>query len=217
MICDHMPSHIDHNAVTSDTSSLQIASYDAARKRPVGIATGVLVSVLIHAALLLATWKGRAPQRIEAGPHVISVWLQAPSPVVLPTAPVPPAPSPGKHAVAAREHTAAPKALIALPQPAREPSPNSFAVQPAPAEPPRFDPDAARKLARSLANTSDPARAATAVGQLDTHPLYPEETDTKLARDIASAKRANCLDGKNASLLTPLSWLFDKKGSGCKF
>jgi hypothetical protein len=214
-----MPSHTDRKAVTSDTSSLQIASYDAARKRPFGIATGVLVSVLIHAALLMATWKGKTPHGIEAGPHVISVWIQAPAPVVLPTPRVPPEPvhAPGKRAVAARERAAAPKALIALPQPAQEPSPNTFAVQPPPAEPPRFDPDAAHKLARSLANTRDPARAATAVGQLDTHPLYPEETDTKLARDIASAKRANCLDGKNSGLLTPLTWLLDKKGSGCKF
>ncbi|MES2297208.1 MAG: hypothetical protein V4582_09205 [Pseudomonadota bacterium] len=202
------------------TSSLAPASYDEARRRPFGV--GVVVSLLIHAALLMAAWRAKQPVRVDAGAHVISVWLQAPAPRVLPPralapAPVAPAtPAPSRRTNTPRNGPSQPQELIALPAQAVPAPPSDFKVEQAPAAAPRFDPDAARKTARALATKADPERAATAVGQLDTHPLYPEEEGTRLAREMAKAKRANCLNDKNAGLLTPLGWLFDKKDSGCK-
>ena len=74
----------------------------------------------------------------------------------------------------------------------------------------------ARKLASEKGALQDPARAGTPVAQLDDHPLYPEQRETKLARDIAGAKRGDCKN-TGAGLLSPLIWLLDKKDSGCKF
>jgi hypothetical protein len=102
--------------------------------------------------------------------------------------------------------------------PAPAPS-DAFTVQQAPEpvsepETPRFDREAARKMARSLANIRDPAKEGTAVGQFPEKPL---ETETRAARAIGAAKRRDCKDGLPGGLLGPLLILADKKDSGCKW
>ena len=74
----------------------------------------------------------------------------------------------------------------------------------------------ARKVATEKGALQDPARAGTPVAQLDDHPLYPERTETELARKIDGAKRGDCKN-TGAGLLSPLIWLLDKKDHGCKF
>ena len=81
----------------------------------------------------------------------------------------------------------------------------------------QFDMNAALKTARKVANEKDPARAGTAVAQLDDHPLYPEQNANELATKMAAAKRQGCLEGNGGgNLLTPLFWLLHKKDHGCK-
>jgi hypothetical protein len=81
----------------------------------------------------------------------------------------------------------------------------------------QFDMNAALKTARKVANEKDPARAGTAVAQLDDHPLYPEQNANELATKMAAAKRQGCLDANGGgNLLTPLFWLLHKKDHGCK-
>jgi hypothetical protein len=81
-------------------------------------------------------------------------------------------------------------------------------------ETPRFDHEAARKMARSLAHIRDPAKVGTAIGQFPDKPL---ETETRAARAIGAAKRRDCKDGLPGGLLGPLLILADKKDSGCKW
>ena len=178
---------------------------------------GLGLSLLVHAALLLA-WRGwQAPPRVEQeGPRALSVWIRPVPPPPPPIAKVEP-PTQAKSATGTVRKPVAPK-LIALPEPAASKSapPDMFAVAPQPETPPapRFDPDAARSLARKLVHERDPAKAGTAVGQLPEKEL---ETETKAARLIAQAKRPDCKDGLPGGLLGPLIILFDKKDSGCKW
>jgi hypothetical protein len=113
--------------------------------------------------------------------------------------------------------------VIAVPPaPAAPAAPAPFVVEQAPEPPPmdtptdtpRFDLDAARQAARSLANIRDPAREGTAVAQFPDKPL---ETESRAARAIGAAKRRNCKDGVPGGLLAPLLMLADKKDSGCKW
>ena len=109
--------------------------------------------------------------------------------------------------------------MIAVDPAPQAAQPDPFTVQQAPQpteEPdtPRFDREAARKMARSLANIRDPAREGTAIGQFPDQPL---ETETRAARAIGAAKRRNCKDGVPGGLLAPLLLLADKKDSGCKW
>lgn len=87
----------------------------------------------------------------------------------------------------------------------------------APAEP-VFDRSAALATARTLAHERDPARAGSALAQFDGGEALQETETETLGRKIASGKRQSCI-GPNAkgNLLTPLGWLLQKKGSGCKF
>lgn len=82
------------------------------------------------------------------------------------------------------------------------------------AAPPRFDLEAARATARKLAGQPDPSRAGTALERL---PQKPLETESRLARGIAGARRADCKDGVPGGLLAPLYLMMDKKDSGCKW
>jgi hypothetical protein len=74
--------------------------------------------------------------------------------------------------------------------------------------------EAARRTARKMANEKDPAKAGTALAQLPDPAIASE---SKLARDIAGAKRGDCKDGIPGGLLAPLFLLMDKKDSGCKW
>jgi hypothetical protein len=109
--------------------------------------------------------------------------------------------------------------IIAVPPPAA-PSPKEHLkveTQPADTAPgaaPRFNLDAARSVARAVANEPDPAKVGTALERLPPPPL---QTETKLERAIKAAKRPDCKDGVPGGLLAPIYLMMDKKDSGCKW
>lgn len=189
---------------------------DIANRRPSRLVAGLMLSLALHAALLLAWRQGRpAPRLADAARTTIDVWLRPPPPPK--DEPAPPSASASKAAPAARPKRRVAPNLIALPPPAPAAAarPDAFTVEPPePSTAPRFDPDAARKLARQLANEPDPAKAGTAVAQIAPKPL---ETETKAARAISRAKRRDCKDGIPGGLLAPLYLMMDKKDGGCKW
>ena len=187
------------------------------------VGTGLAISLALHAALLLAWRLGTPVPVVDTTPVSSSIMVRL-------QAPPPPEPEPIreeappevkqalKKAVAQRSRTDKPRRstpeLIAMPAQPSEPGPEpEFSVAPA-EDTPKFDPEAARKFARSIANEPDPARAGMAVAQIPPKPLA---TETKAERVIASAKRRNCKDGLPGGLLGPLLILLDKKDSGCKW
>lgn len=201
-----------------------------------GIAAAIGVSVLLH-VLLLAYYH---PQRATLPPapapasEALTVWLRPPPVPVPAPAPAPSVAVPRTPAVQ-KENTdlaraARPKERVAaqpvpapaapvqssdsavVTAPAAAPA-DPFAQAPAPAKP-VFDMEAARRTARKVANEKDPAKAGTALAQLPDPAIASE---SKLARDIAGAKRGDCKDGLPGGLLAPLFLLMDKKDSGCKW
>lgn len=185
---------------------------DGATRR---IAAGVALSLLAH-VLVLALQRDEAQRDALREPRPLAVRLRpAPAPPPAPRVEQAPAPLPRPERPA---RPRAPRPVIAVPaQPA--PAPDPFLVEqapepPPPADAPRFDLDAARQAARSLANIRDPAREGTAVAQFPEQPL---ETESRAARAIGAAKRRNCKDGIPGGLLAPLLLLADKKDSGCKW
>ncbi len=189
--------------------------------RPSRLTTGIALSLLVH-MMVLFTWRqGMRVQRPDELPtHTsIAVWLRRPPPPPLPTLPKAGRASPATNAArppraAAPKHSTAPDVIALPPREPDAPAPPEFTVeQPAPATP-RFDPEAARRMARQLANEPDPEKAGTAVAQL---PRKPLATETKAERAIAGAKRRDCKDGIPGGLLAPLYLMMDKKDSGCKW
>ena len=184
------------------------------------IAAAIAVSLAVH-AFVLTLQRRDMRHEVVVAPRPLAVRLRPPPPpppaprVEELPAPVPtPAPRPAR-----RPRPSAPQPVIAV-DPAPAPGqPEPFTVQqvPEPAnepETPHFDPEAARKMARSLANIRDPAKEGTAIGQFPDKPL---ETETRAARAIGAAKRRDCKDGLPGGLLGPLLILADKKDSGCKW
>jgi hypothetical protein len=190
----------------------------------VRIASGIAVSMALH-ILLLSVWRSdtvRVPTEPEPG-RTLAVRIRPPpvsepAPLAAPPAATrTPAPrtstrSRKPHAVeVVPPHRRAPAGQLAVP------GAPDLPTAPAPAEPrgtPRFDMDAARRLARRIADDPDPARANTAAGQFPDPSYRPE---TRAARVIAAAKRRDCKDGIPGGLLAPLYLMLDKKDSGCKW
>ncbi len=182
------------------------------------------VTVAVHVVLAWAFFTLGAPGRLPAGGMVERMtWVDLPAPMPEP-APAPPPeaepqpPAPPKRALArlAPTRSAPLRAPAAAP---REPDAEPVAPEaPASAAAPVFDREAALAAARKHANDPDPARAGTAVAQFDARRELKETEQEQLGRKIAGAKRGDCI-GPNGggSLLTPLFWLLDKKGGGCKF
>jgi len=184
------------------------------------IAAAIALSLLVH-ALVLSMQRSESQRDVAQPPRPLAVRLRPPPPP--PPAPrveeVPPPPITRAPRPARRTQQRPPRAVIAVDPAPAQTQPDPFSVQQAPepvVEPdtPRFDPEAARKMARSLANMRDPAKEGTAVGQFPDKPL---ETETRAARAIGAAKRRNCKDGLPGGLLGPLLILADKKDSGCKW
>jgi hypothetical protein len=182
------------------------------------IVVGIALSLAVHAFVLSMQRRDVQREPVQE-PRPIAVRLRPPPPAPpaprVEEAPAPvPAPKP-----AARAPRPAPRPVIAI-DPAPAPSqPDPFTVQQAPEpasepEAPRFDHEAARTMARSLAHIRDPAKVGTAIGQFPDKPL---ETETRAARAIGAAKRRDCKDGLPGGLLGPLLLLADKKDSGCKW
>lgn len=203
--------------------NLAPTSFDAMtmedRRRMQRVGFGVVLSILVHTALLTAWRSGSHPADLPEPPRSIAVRIQPAPQHVEPPAP-PPAPTPKAERPAPEKKPSTPRPVIAVPpDTSRAATPDPFVVeQPdtpaAPTDAPRFDLDAAKRSARSLANLRDPAKASTAVGQFPEKPL---ETETKAARLIGAAKRRDCKDGIPGGLLAPLYLLADKKDSGCKW
>jgi len=201
-----------------------VMSYDGPTSRQRSnrrVIVGVVVSLAVHALLLLA-YRNTNTNTLETAltePTSILVTIAPPAP--------PPAPAPEQRAepvtpdAPAAPRTARrapPTGVIAVPDtPAT--APEAFVVQQAEtpaqaAEAPVFNMDAARQVARANANLRDPAKAGTALAQFPEPPL---QTESKVARGIAAAKRPDCKDGLPGGLLAPIFLLMDKKDSGCKW
>jgi type IV secretory pathway VirB10-like protein len=198
-----------------------VGSFDEEeRRRMQRVALGIVASILVHGVLLTA-WRGGQPVVPPAPPRPIEVRVQPPPAPPQPrvdTLP-PSAPGPAPSAPKARPKPKPRAPVIAVPPDtsrAGEPDPFVVEQQEAPAEPetPRFDPEAAKRTARALANMRDPAKEGTAIGQFPEKPL---ETESRAARAIKAAKRRDCKDGIPGGLLAPLLLLADKKDSGCKW
>ena len=183
------------------------------------IAAGVALSLAIH-ALVLNLQRGETQREVVDTPRPLAVRLRPPPPPPAPpveeAAPPEPVARPAPRARPVKRSK--PRSVIAV-DPAPAPmQPDPFTVQQAPEpaapETPRFDREAAHRMARSLANMRDPAKEGTAVGQFPEKPL---ETETRAARAIGAAKRRDCKDGLPGGLLGPLLILADKKDSGCKW
>jgi hypothetical protein len=174
----------------------------------------LLVTVLLHVAALLL-FLGQPGARSDTGgaPAMELVWIRTPPPKPPePAAPVAAAPRPAKPVTTPRR----PRAAIAARAPAAASESTLLAVPAAPADQAPasgtaapFDHGAAIETARKIAREVDPVVPGT---------KYNETRDEKLGRAIAGAKRQSCLGGNaSGNLLTPLMWLMEKKGSGCKF
>jgi hypothetical protein len=206
--------------IEMSVNSTLSSQHDFIVQRPSRLLVGIVLSLALHAALLLAWRQGRqasAPAG-TAPSRSIAVWLRPPPSPPLPKAE--PAPQPARSASdvarAARPRHRAPPDVIAMPaRPQAAPAqPDAFTVEPPEPAAPRFDPEAARRTARELANAPDPAKAGTAVAQLPPKPLASE---TRAERAISRAKRRDCKDGIPGGLLAPLYLMLDKKDSGCKW
>jgi outer membrane biosynthesis protein TonB len=186
------------------------------------IALGVALSLVLH-ALLLAAYRNKSVAVDAAGvvaPRSIAVWLRPPPAAALSEPEKEPAvqPTPSKPVA----HTQRRRQRLIAVTPERAAPSQPFAVEPEPKPAPetgdhtapRFDPDAARKMARELASAPDPTRAGTAVTQF---PAKPYTTETKAARVISQARRRDCKDGIPGGLLAPLLLALDKKDSGCQW
>lgn len=193
------------------------------------VAAGIAVSLALH-ALLLSIYRQPQPAPAPASPAPLTVRLRPaapPSPVPAPEAQaIPRQQQPARQALpkpaAKRSRPARP--VIAVPAATRQSAEDTFAVDPPPAAAPQeappsssapaLDLNAARSLAHRLAREPDPARAGTALERLPPKPL---ETESRAARAIGAAKRADCKDGIPGGLLAPLYLMMDKKDSGCKW
>lgn len=210
-------------------------SIDTAAGPPSSLAAGIGTSLLLHTLLLFA-WRyaPQPPAPVPEDQSALTVWIRPapqylppPRPVQLePERPAPPLPKPRKPppkpepltqeqgaAQAPPSSAARDAAPITVPAPAAAATAD---LKPAEekAATPKFDIDAARRTARSVANEPDPAKAGTAHAQFPEKPL---RTETRLARDIAQAKRGDCKDGLPGGLLAPIYLLLEKKDSGCKW
>lgn len=187
------------------------------------LVTGVAVSLALHALFVLAYRNASlvTPVPSPAAPVTIAVTLAPPPPPPLPEPPAAPveqaAPAQPIAAMPRPARRAPPQEVIAVPAPSSEQT-DPFAVQqpdsPAPAAAPKFDMDAARRIARENAHLRDPAREGTALAQFPEPPL---QTESRLSRAIGAAKRGNCKDGLPGGLLAPIYLLMEKKDSGCKW
>jgi hypothetical protein len=210
----HMNAVIDHHPGAGFTTLPD-------RKTTTRVAAGIAISLAVH-ALLLAIY--RQPQQ-AALPAVVSEALTVRLQAAPETPPVAEPLRPATHAETAAKPVPAPRAraprrIIAVPAQPVASEEKAFTVDTpppvdtAPTPTPRFNLDAARNVARRVANEPDPAKAGTALERLPPPPL---QTETKLERAIKGAKRPDCKDGVPGGLLAPIFLAMDKKDSGCKW
>jgi hypothetical protein len=191
------------------------------RQQLMRVAAGIAISLAVH-ALLLSSYRQPQPSALPApATEALTVRLQAaPEPQAV-AEPATPAVQPElRTRPAPRTRPARPaRRIIAVPPPAAPSGEEGFKVDTQPADTatgaaPRFNLDAARSVARKVANEPDPAKVGTALERLPPPPL---QTETKLERAIKGAKRPDCKDGVPGGLLAPIYLMMDKKDSGCKW
>nr|WP_314544977.1 hypothetical protein [uncultured Massilia sp.] len=203
------------------------------RRQVVRIWAGVAISIAVHAALLVWYRQPAAPPAPKVSEPLTVRLRSAPVPTPIPepvqAPPVPRADTPAvpTTAPAPRRQSAErpPRRVIAVDPATRQSAEETYPVE-TPSEPPpatapdtpssspRFDLDAARQTARTVANEPDPAKKGTALERLPPPPL---QTENKFERAIKSAKRRDCKDGVPGGLLAPLFLAMDKTDSGCKW
>jgi hypothetical protein len=190
---------------------------------------GLAIALILHLCLCLACRSGPPPpagaqeaetlwlawvpaQREAARPDPAQAVAPASARAARTSRPVSKAPGAGSLA-GGRASSLPAGALEAAPE--GEPAPGSFATLPATAGAnPRFDPDAAIRLARKLANEPDTGRAGITVAQLD---LVRAAEGKEKRNKLSEAHRPYCKDGLPGGLLFPLFLLFEKKNSGCRW
>jgi hypothetical protein len=89
--------------------------------------------------------------------------------------------------------------------------------EPNPPPSPYIDPEAARAAIPGILKQLDNEKRKLPVGQLMDKPLYGPDEESRLGHQMAKAARPDCMKDGRAGLLTPLFWLADKKGTGCKW
>lgn len=230
---------MDQSSTAYDTQ----AAFSSAARRPGGILTGIAVSLLVH-ALLILMYRSGAPQPqfapVDEARRSTTVWLLRPAPPKPAAAPVAPeAPPPVAQARPESEPAAKPakrrQELAVRPRPAKreaqaiheQPAEPAIAANPAlPADPfaqpaapasnGKFDIDAARKSARQIAAEPELPDDAP-LARLKAQQRQREIQERKLAREMAKTARPDCKDGLPGGLLAPLFLLMDKKDHGCKW
>jgi hypothetical protein len=192
------------------------------RRQMTRVATCIAISLALHAMLLSSYRQPRPAAPPAPASEPLTVRLQdvpKTPPAVEPTRPAtqPETLPEARPKSAPRART--PRRILAVPPPSAPSSEEKLHVDTPPENTPagatpHFDLDAARSVARKVANEPDPARAGTALERLPPPPL---QTETKLERAIKEAKRPYCKDGVPGGLLAPLYLAMDKKDSGCKW
>lgn len=191
------------------------------RKQLQRVAAGIAISLAAH-ALLLSIYRQPRPAALPApAGEPLTVRLRA-EPQRPPVAE--PAEPPVQPQVQTKPVPRArpPRRIIAVPPQPEAAKDKPFAVEAPPTPPvpadaapvPHFNLDAARSVARKVANEPDPAKVGTALERLPPPPL---QTESKLERAIKGAKRPDCKDGVPGGLLAPIFLAMDKKDSGCKW
>lgn len=219
--------------MTTATHHFDGTSFTPDPRQLTRVAAGIAISLALH-ALLLSIQRQPQPVPTLAPPEPLTLRLRpaappSPSPPLSLPAPEPeaqalPRPPAPKPPTKQAHPTHPPRSVIALPPATRQSTEETFAVDPPPAAAPQeaapssaapaLDIKAARSLAHRLAREPDPTKAGTALERLPPPPL---QTESKAARAIGAAKRANCKDGIPGGLLAPLYLMMDKKDSGCKW
>jgi hypothetical protein len=189
------------------------------RKQLQRVAAGIAVSLAVHALLLSIYRQPRPAAPSSRATEALTVRLQAPPqkpPLAEPAAPLTQPGPPARPAPRARPSHPSRRVIAVPPQPeAAQDRPFAVDAPPADAAPaPHFNLDAARSVARKVANEPDPAKVGTALERLPPPPL---QTENKFERAIKGAKRPDCKDGVPGGLLAPIFLALDKKDSGCKW
>ena len=176
---------------------------------------GIAVSLAVHLLFVLG-YRGlgpAAPVFAPDEPAPIAVTIRPPPPPEPPPSLAPPQ----TPAVPKPARSTPRRKVIAVPKTPEQAVEDPFVVQQPetpPQETPKFDMEAARRIARENAHLRDPGKEGSALAQF---PEAPLQTESKLARAIGKAKRRNCKDGIPGGLLAPLYLMMDKKNSGCKW
>jgi hypothetical protein len=195
-----------------------LVDHHALKDTPSRVGAGVVVSVMLHLVLILAlrdlvSHRAERPQAERMTLEVLLPPLKQPAPVVPDNKPTerterqPPKP----HAPHHKEVPERSPSITVAPAPIH---PRKESSEPSPQY---IDPEAARSSVPDVLKQLDREKRQQPVGQLMDKPLYGPQEESHLAHQVAKSGRPDCLKDGGAGLLTPLIWLAQKKGTGCKW